>query len=118
MWQWKEKARAAECETQRLQSVVTHLEHAARAQELTLEQLKGRLSDKVTKEERLARRDADAYARLKRAFLANKGLGIFCKAIAQKMHAHACLCRKRTLTHKGLMAFCKGIIQKGQLRLS
>lgn len=79
IWQWKEKARAAESETQRLQSVVGHLEHAARAQEQTLEQLKGRLTDKVTKEERLARRDADAYARLKRAFLTNKGMFRFCK---------------------------------------
>jgi len=41
--------------------------------EVTLEQLKGRLSDKVTKEERVAKRDAEAYARVKRAFLTNKG---------------------------------------------
>lgn len=71
--QWKEQARAAESEAQRLQSHVAHLEHAARAREVTLEQLKGRLSDKVTKEERVAKRDAEAYARLKRAFLTNKG---------------------------------------------
>ena len=71
--QWKEQARAAESEVQRLHSHVTHQEHAARARELTLEQLKGRLSDKVTKEERVAKRDAEAYARLKRAFLTNKG---------------------------------------------
>jgi len=71
--QCKEQARAAESEVQRLQSQVAHLEHAARAREVTLEQLKGRLSDKVTKEERVAKRDAEAYARLKRAFLTNKG---------------------------------------------
>jgi len=71
--QWKEQARAAESEVQRLQSHVAHLEHAARAREVTLEQLKGRLSDKVTKEERVAKRDVEAYARLKRAFLTNKG---------------------------------------------
>lgn len=72
--QWKDKARAAEAEVQKLQSQLAHLEHASRAQELTLEQLKGRLSDKVTREERLARRDAEAYARLKRAFLSNQGM--------------------------------------------
>ena len=71
--QWKEQARAAESEVQRLQSHICHLEHASRAQEGTLEQLKGRLADKVAKEERCARRDAEAYARLKRAFLVNKG---------------------------------------------
>lgn len=71
--QWKEQARAAESEAQRLQSHVAHLEHAARAREVTLEQLKGRLSDKITKEERVAKRDAETYARLKRAFLTNKG---------------------------------------------
>lgn len=75
MMQWKDKARAAEAEVQKLQSQLAHLEHASRAQELTLEQLRGRLSDKVTREERLARRDAEAYARLKRAFLSNKGVG-------------------------------------------
>ncbi|KAA6411758.1 MAG: hypothetical protein FRX49_13801 [Trebouxia sp. A1-2] len=73
--QWKEQARAAESEVQRLQSHVAHLQHAARAQEVILEQLKGRLGDKVTKEERVAKRDAEAYARLKRAFLTNKGEG-------------------------------------------
>ena len=72
--QWKDKARAAEAEVQKLQSQLAHVEHASRAQELNLEQLKGRLSDKVTREERLARRDAEAYARLKRAFLSNKGM--------------------------------------------
>lgn len=71
--QWKEQARAAESEVQRLHSHIAHMEHAARAQEVTLEQLKGRLGDKVTKEERVARRDAEAYARLKRAFLSSKG---------------------------------------------
>lgn len=72
--QWKDKARAAEAEVQKLQSQLAHVEHASRAQELTLDQLKGRLSDKVTREERLARRDAEAYARLKRAFLSNRGV--------------------------------------------
>ena len=71
--QWKEQARAAESEVPRLQSRICHLEHASRAQETTLEQLKGRLADKVAKEERCARRDAEAYARLKRALLINKG---------------------------------------------
>lgn len=73
--QWKEKAQAAEAEVQKLQSQLAHMEHASRAQELTLEQLKGRLSDKVTREERFARRDAEAYARLKKAFLSTKGGG-------------------------------------------
>ena len=72
--QWKQKAEAAEGEVQKLRSQVTQLEHTTRAQEVTLEQLKGRLSDKVTKEERVAKRGAEAYARLKRAFLSNKGL--------------------------------------------
>lgn len=76
--QWREQARAAEGEVQRLHSQVAHLQHAARAQEVTLEQLRGRLTDKVTREERLAKRDAEAYARLKRAFLANKGETCLC----------------------------------------
>ena len=58
---------------QRLQSHIAYLEHSARAQEVTLEQLKGRLTDKVTKEERTAKRDAEAYARIKKAYLTNKG---------------------------------------------
>ena len=74
--QWKGKARAAEAEVQKLQSQLAHVEHASRAQELTLDQLKGRLSDKVSREERLAKRDAEAYARLKRAFLSNKGINL------------------------------------------
>lgn len=61
---------------QKLRSQLAHMEHASRAQELTLDQLKDRLSDKVNREERLARRDAEAYARLKRAFLSNKGMDL------------------------------------------
>ena len=86
--QWKEQARAAEGEAQRLHSRVCHLEHAARAQEGTLEQMKDRLADKVAKEERCARRDAEAYARLKRAFLIHKGWVL---PIGQK-YSGACAC--------------------------
>ena len=92
--QWKDKAKAAEGEVQKLHSQLAHWQHAARAQELTLEQLKGRLSDKVTREERLARRDAEAYARLKRAFLSNKGRSLSLNLshshfVSCKMHAYA-----------------------------
>lgn len=88
MAQWKDKARAAEAEVQKLQSQLAHVEHASRAQELTLDQLKGRLTDKVTREERLAKRDAEAYARLKRAFLSTKGSHLFCHRVAYKMHTY------------------------------
>lgn len=56
-----------------LRNQIAHLEHAARAQEVVVERLKGAIRDRVTKEERLAKRDAEAYARLKRAFIASKG---------------------------------------------
>ena len=90
--QWKDKARAAEAEVQKLQSQLAHVEHASRAQELTLDQLKGRLSDKVTREERLARRDAEAYARLKRAFLSNKGMNPSLCGFSILQHAGVCIC--------------------------
>lgn len=87
MAQWKDKARAAEAEVQKLQSQLAHVEHASRAQELTLDQLKGRLTDKVTREERLARRDAEAYTRLKRAYLSTKGSHLFSTLwLARRIH--------------------------------
>ena len=38
-----------------------------------VERLKGALRDRVTREERLSKRDAEAYSRLKRAFISGKG---------------------------------------------
>ena len=71
--QLKEQAKELEGEAAQLRNQIAHLHHAARAQEVVVERLKSAIRDRVTKEERLAKRDAEAYARLKRAFIANKG---------------------------------------------
>lgn len=76
---------------QQLQGQVAHLQHTARAQEGTLEQLKGHLADKVAKEERAAKRDAEAYARLKRAYLTNKGHRAAMHAVGFFQHHISCM---------------------------
>ena len=71
--QLKERVRGLESEVSQLQNHIVQLEHAARAHEMSVERLKGALRDRVTREERLSKRDAEAYSRLKRAFISSKG---------------------------------------------
>ena len=73
MLQLKERVRGLECEVGQLQNHIVQLEHSARAHEMGVERLKGALRDRVTREERLSKRDAEAYSRLKRAFVSSKG---------------------------------------------
>ena len=57
----------------RLHGYIAQVDHASRAKEATIQRLKERLADGVARAERLARRDAEAYARLRGAHLASRG---------------------------------------------
>ncbi len=71
--QTKQQLQRVEAEVSRLHGYIAQLDHASRAKEATIQQLKERLADGVARAERLARRDAEAYARLRGAHLANRG---------------------------------------------
>ncbi len=51
-------------------------EHAARMHETAAEKLRARVSSSIATEERRAKRNADAYARLKRRLAARKGISL------------------------------------------
>lgn len=72
--QLRERAKGLESELGQLQAHIVQCEHVARAHEMTVEKLKGALRDKVNREERVSKRDAEAYSRLKRAFVSSKGV--------------------------------------------
>ena len=71
--QTKQQLQRVEAEVSRLHGYIAQLDHASRAKEATIQQLKERLADGVARAERLARRDAEAYARLRGAHLASRG---------------------------------------------
>ena len=71
--QTKQQLQRVEAEVSRLHGYIAQLDHGSRAKEATIQQLKERLADGVARAERLARRDAEAYARLRSAHLASRG---------------------------------------------
>lgn len=71
--QLREEVRRLEGEAATLRLAVVQAEHAARAKEAAAEQLLGQLEAKVKAEERLEKRSAAAYARIKRAIASSRG---------------------------------------------
>ena len=90
-------------------------ERAARMHEAAAEKLRARLASSIAAEERRAKRNADAYARVKRTLVASKGIpleegphinrftwvfcnltcmGLCCWAPAQDLPVHVCMYRR------------------------
>ena len=64
---------AAQLSETRMRGKVQHAECAARKHEVAADKLRARLADDAAAQERRAKRNADAYARAKRALAASKG---------------------------------------------
>ena len=64
---------AAQLSETRMRAMKQQAERAARKHEVASDKLRARLADDMAAQERRAKRNADAYARAKRALAASKG---------------------------------------------
>ena len=71
--QARQQLQEAEGGSAQLRQQLTQAQHSGRGNEALAEKLRERLADRIQAEDRRARRDAEAYARLQRAMSVAKG---------------------------------------------